>query len=174
MYRITQLGSMFGLSRSTLLYYDRIGLLCPSGRSQAGYRLYAAADKERLALICSYRKAGLGLEDISRLLATANQGSETIIRQRLQAIAQEISQLLDQQRLLANMLKLQAGETCSLGVDKQTWIAMLRAAGMDEQAMCQWHSEFEQRAPQAHHAFLRSLGITEEEAGVIRQRAVAG
>jgi len=62
MYQITTLAKASGLSRSTLLYYDRIGLLCPSGRSAAGYRLYSARDKERLALICSYRQAGLALE----------------------------------------------------------------------------------------------------------------
>ena len=173
MYQITQLAKANGLSRSTLLYYDRIGLLSPSGRSQAGYRCYSAADKERLALICSYRQAGLALEDIRCLLATTPQGSEAVIHQRLQAIAREISALQDQQRLLAKMLQLQAGEVCSLAVDKQTWIAMLRAAGMDEQAMCQWHREFERRAPRAHHDFLLSLGISEEEALLIRQKSAA-
>jgi len=39
MFLITELARKHGLSRSTLLYYDRIGLLTPSGRSEAGYRL---------------------------------------------------------------------------------------------------------------------------------------
>jgi len=49
MYRIRELAGLFGLSRSTLLYYDRIGLLSPSARSESGYRLYSAADRERFA-----------------------------------------------------------------------------------------------------------------------------
>ena len=169
MFRITQLARLFGLSRSTLLYYDRVSLLQPSGRSEAGYRYYSTADKERLATICSYRQAGLGIEAIRHLLTTAADGSEALIRQRLQAVGCEIRNLQAQQQLLAGMLNLQTGGALSVSVNKQTWIEMLRAAGMDEQAMQQWHAEFERRAPQAHHAFLLSLGIDEQEALLIRQ-----
>jgi len=48
---------------------------------------------------------------------------------------------------------------------------MLRAAGMDEDAMAKWHSEFEQRTPGAHHQFLLALGISEDEARLIRTRS---
>jgi DNA-binding transcriptional MerR regulator len=174
MYRITRLARQFGLSRSTLLYYDRIGLLSPSGRSEAGYRLYSPADRERLAAICGYRQAGLGIDDIRRLLATVEEGSETVIKKRLQEIGREIVGLQAQQRLLAGMLTLQSGGGLPAQVDKETWVEMLRAAGMDEQAMAQWHAEFERRAPEAHHAFLLSLGITEQEALQIRQWSEAG
>jgi DNA-binding transcriptional MerR regulator len=43
MHTIGQAAKHANLSRSTLLYYDRIGLLRPSGRSRAGYRLYNGA-----------------------------------------------------------------------------------------------------------------------------------
>jgi MerR family transcriptional regulator, thiopeptide resistance regulator len=171
MYRITQLARLFGLARSTLLYYDRVGLLQANGRSEAGYRYYSTSDKDRLAAICSYRQAGLGIEAIRRLLASAEVGSELIIRQRLEAIGCEIRNLQAQQQMLAGMLDLQAGGGLPVSVDKQTWIEMLRAAGMDEQAMQQWHAEFERRAPQAHQAFLLSLGIDEKEILLIRQRS---
>jgi hypothetical protein len=45
------------------------------------------------------------------------------------------------------------------------------AAGLDDAAMDTWHAEFEKRAPQAHHAFLHSLGIPEEEIRKIRHEA---
>ena len=41
---VGRLARRFGLARSTLLYYDRIGVLRPSARSAAGYRLYDAGD----------------------------------------------------------------------------------------------------------------------------------
>ncbi len=56
-------------------------------------------------------------------------------------------------------------------VDKQAWIEMLKAAGIDETAMMKWHSEFERRTPEAHHQFLLSIGIPEEEALFIRRRS---
>ena len=64
MYTIGQLVKEFQLSRSTLLYYDRIGLLRPSARSDANYRLYTAADLARMQQIILYKDAGLSLEAI--------------------------------------------------------------------------------------------------------------
>lgn len=69
------------------------------------------------------------------------------------------------------MLKnMSSGENASV-VDKAIWVEMLRAAGMDDDAMTRWHTELEQRAPHAHHEFLLSLGIPEDEALRIRQWA---
>ena len=67
-------------------------------------------------------------------------------------------------RLLADMLQVKARGWQVVDLDKATWVAILRAAGMNEAAMDAWHREFEQRAPEAHHAFLLSLGLPEEEA----------
>ena len=67
---ICLMAKRFGLSRSTLLYYDSIGLLSPSERSDSNYRLYSGADVERMELIDVYRRAGLPLVDISRVLSS--------------------------------------------------------------------------------------------------------
>ena len=61
-FTVGALGRRFGLSRSALLYYDQIGLLVPSARSSAGYRLYTEEDAQRLERICLFRNAGLALE----------------------------------------------------------------------------------------------------------------
>ena len=58
------------------------------------------------------------------------------------------------QRLLADMLQVKARGWKAAAVDKATWVAILRAAGMSEEAMDAWHREFEHRAPEAHHGFL--------------------
>lgn len=73
------------------------------------------------------------------------------------------------QRLLARMLRIAAAGGPQAGVDKETWVEMLRAAGMDNDAMQRWHVEFERRAPESHHLFLISLGIGEAEAQLIRR-----
>lgn len=61
MYTVSKLANEFNLSGSTLLYYDRIGLLSPSGRSESNYRLYSEDDAERLRKICMFREAGVTL-----------------------------------------------------------------------------------------------------------------
>lgn len=171
MSRITELARMFGLSRSTLLYYDRIGLLKPSGRSEAGYRLYSQEDRDRLAAICSFRQAGLTIADISRVLSMEEHADGAILKRRMGELGEEIRALQAQQRLLGRMLRVESLGELPVSVDKQAWIEMLRAAGMDEAAMRKWHSEFERRAPDAHHRFLLDLGIAEEEALLIRKRS---
>ena len=168
-YNISQLARLFGLSRSTLLYYDRIGLLAPSGRSAAGYRKYSEADYQRLYRICNLRRAGLSLEDIREIVNSSGAPPEALLEKRLHEITEEILALRGQQRLLSQMLKHMAVTGCPPTVDKTMWIEMMRTAGMDETGMDRWHAAFEARAPQAHQEFLLTLGISEEESREIRR-----
>ncbi|GAM10374.1 putative protein [Geobacter sp. OR-1] len=169
MYRITELANQFGLSRSTLLYYDRIGLLKPSGRSESNYRCYSPSEKERLESICSMRQAGVDIEGIRSILQTAGDDTTEVLKRRLAEIGNEISALMTKQRLIAGMLKLQGEGGPRNTVDKDMFVSMLRAAGMDDNAMRKLHAEFERKEPAAHHAFLLSLGISEKEALHIRK-----
>jgi DNA-binding transcriptional MerR regulator len=168
MYRISELARQFDLSRSTLLYYDRIGLLSPSQRSEAGYRHYSPADRNRLESICSLRRAGMDMEGIRAILAAAGDDTTAVLRRRLDEIGAEIEALRTKQHLLAGMLKVQGEGGPGAAVNKEMFVAMLRAAGMDDAAMKKLHMEFERREPAAHHAFLLSLGISEQEALLIR------
>lgn len=68
MISIGELTKNTGLSARTLHYYDEIGLLKPSGTTEAGYRLYDEAATERLANILFYRELGFSLKDIARLI----------------------------------------------------------------------------------------------------------
>jgi MerR family transcriptional regulator, thiopeptide resistance regulator len=168
MYRITELAHHFGLSRSTLLYYDRIGLLTPSLRSPANYRGYSASDRERLASICELKRAGLDLPGIRAILTAAGDDTSCVLQRRLQQIGAEIAALQAKQRMLAGMLRLNVEGGPKSSLDKEMFVEMLRASGMDDDAMRQLHVEFERRAPQAHHDFLLQLGIPEKEAFAIR------
>lgn len=173
MFRITELARQAGLSRSTLLYYDRAGLLKPSGRTEAGYRQYSQKDLERLATICSLRQAGLSVDDIRRILDREEEVGDRVLHRRLLEIREEIRALQTQQHLLAKMLQVQSLGEEAVKIDKKAWTEMLRAAGMDDAAMMRWHSEFEKRAPEEHHQFLLSLGISKEEALLIREKSRA-
>jgi DNA-binding transcriptional MerR regulator len=71
------------VSVRTLHHYDAIGLLVPSMRSDAGYRLYGEADLERLQQILFYRELGFPLDDVARLLAdTKLDRREALLAQR--------------------------------------------------------------------------------------------
>src|SRR3954453_4516336 len=65
---VGEVAALAGVTVRTLHHYDRIGLLSPSGRTAAGYRLYAPADLDRLHQVLLYRELGFSLEDVAALL----------------------------------------------------------------------------------------------------------
>ncbi len=168
-YSISQIARACGLSRSTLLYYDKLGLLRASGRTGSNYRYYTQQDLERLQRIGRFREAGLSLKEIRSVLSSGGTPGTRLLEKRMRETAENIVGLKKQQRLLAGMLRKVASGKRPACVDKQMWIEMLKAAGMDQNAMDRWHSEFERRAPDGHQEFLLSLGITAEEAVHIRR-----
>ena len=99
------------------------------------------AEQDRLSNNCVFRHAGLPIEDIRQVLDMVqnDDANGIVLRKRLQEIGEEIRTLQSQQRLIAQMLKVQASGELPV-VDKQAWIEMLRAAGMDEADMRRWHA----------------------------------
>jgi MerR family transcriptional regulator, thiopeptide resistance regulator len=65
---VSQVARMAHVTVRTLHHYDDIGLLVPSARSRAGYRLYGEDDLERLHRVLVYRELGFPLEGIAGLL----------------------------------------------------------------------------------------------------------
>lgn len=166
---ITAFARRFNLSRSTLLYYDRIGLLKPSGQSSAGYRLYDEKAAERMKRIDTFRKAGLSLEAIKEIVcADTDDSIEVALEKRLMNLNKEMAALQAQQHLVVQLLQSRGRHPRQRGVDVVQWVKMLEEAGMDEQARRRWHMAFERDAPDAHELFLRSLGLSDAEIAEIR------
>ncbi|CAN5265116.1 MerR family transcriptional regulator [soil metagenome] len=67
-YSIGKVADLSGVTIRTLHHYDEIGLLSPSGRSEAGYRIYEAQDLERLQRILFYRELGFTLQKIAAIV----------------------------------------------------------------------------------------------------------
>lgn len=67
-YTVGELSARVGVSVRTLHHYDEIGLLSPSDRSGAGYRVYGPDEVERLHRILVYRELGFDLAGIARIL----------------------------------------------------------------------------------------------------------
>ncbi|GGF12584.1 MerR family transcriptional regulator [Williamsia phyllosphaerae] len=99
LYRVGQLAELTGLTVRTLHHYDDIGLLSPSRRSGAGYRLYNGVDVERLYEILALRQLGLSLEQIACAIT-----GETSLEAMLVAHADHVdTQLAAMQRLQTHM-----------------------------------------------------------------------
>jgi DNA-binding transcriptional MerR regulator len=160
-----------GLSRSTLLYYDRLGLLPAAARSISGYRLYSSGDADRLAQICLHRQMGISLREIGTILGApgANAAVE-ILRRRLRTLDRSIEEMRNQQRCIVEILKQDSLQDKEINViNKKRWVEIMRAAGLSEEDMHNWHTQFEKMEPEAHQEFLESLGIKEAEIRKIRE-----
>jgi DNA-binding transcriptional MerR regulator len=65
---VSEVSKLSGVTVRTLHHYDEIGLLRPSSRSRAGYRLYGDQDLQRLQQILFFRELEFPLEEILRIL----------------------------------------------------------------------------------------------------------
>lgn len=166
--RISDLMRLERISRTTLLYYEKQGLIVPE-RSPAGYRLYSPEARHRLAALRRYRRLNLPLATIRQLLDTAETGAAQVLAERLVNIDRDIEALRRQREQLAVLLT-RPDLLLALPVrDRSEWTALLRKAGFDEAGMQAWHRGFEQSDPAAHDSFLIFLGIEAPERARIRR-----
>jgi DNA-binding transcriptional MerR regulator len=169
MFTIGQVAKQYSLSRSTLIYYDSIGVLKPSGRSDSNYRLYSAGDLKKMDKIQLFRSAGLSLESIGLLLEKEGSELNTTLENRLFSINSEIQRLRNQQKVILKILENESLERNSRVITREIWVSILKAAGLDEAGMKNWHIEFEKTSPEAHQDFLESIGLEQDEIELIRQ-----
>ncbi|MFK5647677.1 MerR family transcriptional regulator [Ornithinimicrobium sp. LYQ121] len=91
---VGQVAEALGVTVRTLHHYDEIGLVVPSERSRAGYRLYTEADLRRLQHVVVYRRLGFPLEEIGELLDGA--GSDTVVehlRRQRETVTHRVAEL---------------------------------------------------------------------------------
>ncbi len=163
MYTIKQMCQEGKLSRSTLLYYDSIGLLKPSHRSESKYRLYTDEDRSRLQKICTFREAGIPLEQMKELLDADVSREAEALTERLQSLNKEIRALRIRQKLIVELLKSKYTSDTKLILNQDTFAELLSTMGFDDEQRAHFHRQFEINDPVAHRFFLEFLGMEEEE-----------
>ena len=167
---ISKLAKKYGLSRSTLLYYDTIGLLSPCSHQKGEYRVYGTQEQERLKLLCLYRKAGIALKDIKRILDNEKTSLNSCLITRFKQLDRDIMELKVQQEIIANMLQNPSLLLLSRPMTKELWTKILKSSGLTEKMMRNWHIQFEQAAPDI--LFTASHGLSHGRSAALK--AVAG
>lgn len=136
MYRISQLAEALGLSRTTLLYYEKLGIV-RGDRLPNGYRQYSDADLQRLRLVLELRAAGLELKDCIKCLDDGID--QELLLRRHRELTDEI------EKLEIRRLRLEA----LLGQRKDD----LRAL----------HERLDRVAPMAHEEWLANQGFSKAD-----------
>ena len=135
MVTISELAARVGLSRSTLLYYEKLGLL-RSQRQRNGYRVYSDADRQRLVLLQQLQAGGLSLKECQACLD--GQMDRGLLRKRFEVLRAEL--------------------------DNKTRSLSLLAALLGEGSLKAWHESIEQQAPDLHRQWLITQGFSSDEA----------
>lgn len=159
MYLIRQLAAKYNLTRTALLHYDAIGLLSPSTRTEAGYRLYSEEDEKRLQNILLFRSMGISLDRIRQLLGGDGSRLANALLIRLDELNQEIGELKNRQRNIINLFR-----------EVKTLEEFLSHGSWDNKSHIlfngihpvEWHEQFEAISPNLHEEFLKVLDLIPE------------
>jgi DNA-binding transcriptional MerR regulator len=92
-YTVGEVAEIAKVTVRTLHHYDAIGLLTPSGRSRAGYRLYTDADLERLQQIRLHRELGMALEEVRRVLDDPHFDPHAALRRHRERLVERTREL---------------------------------------------------------------------------------
>ena len=86
MMTVHEVSKLAGVSIRTLQYYDKIGLLHPTGYTDAGYRLYDDTDLERLQHILLFRELEFPLKDIKAILNSPDFDRSKALEQQIELL----------------------------------------------------------------------------------------
>ncbi|MGO2319604.1 MAG: methyltransferase domain-containing protein [Vibrio toranzoniae] len=135
MYLISELAAKAGLSRTTLLYYEKLGLI-KGQRLENGYRYYSESDMQQLFLIQQLQSAGLTLKECQGCLET--KLDKHILRERLIQLDDEIEKKQQARELLLGLL--------------------------GERSQRELHDSLNKNAPSVYLEWLNKQGYSEKEA----------
>ncbi|MBM7456387.1 MerR family Zn(II)-responsive transcriptional regulator of zntA [Oceanisphaera litoralis] len=129
MFRIGELAKHFGVKADTLRFYEKEGLLSPSLRTPAGYRLYSEDDKRRLHFILRCKRVGFSLKEVDELLSL-KVGSCQVTSREVKAVAD--SKIADVEERIADLEQFrrslkQLSEACCGGLESAEHCSILEA-----------------------------------------------
>jgi DNA-binding transcriptional MerR regulator len=90
---VGEVAALAGVTVRTLHHYDELGLLSPSGRSEAGYRLYSYDDLTRLREVLTWRTLGFSLTEIAALLDDPGHDRLAALQRQRELIERELDRL---------------------------------------------------------------------------------
>jgi DNA-binding transcriptional MerR regulator len=166
MLKVGELAALAKLTVRTLHHYDSIGLLQPSARSDAGYRLYDRDDVARLHRIQALRSFGMSLADIGLYLDSPAGSPLAVVERQLAALDLRMREAA---RMRERLQRLRAELADGGQPDLSTWLDSLEQMGMYEKYFTQDELA---RLPMYHDEAVKAQfkELTDEARELIRTR----
>jgi DNA-binding transcriptional MerR regulator len=156
---VNEVSKLAGVSIRTLQYYDKIGLLHPTGYTDAGYRLYDDTDLERLQHILLFRELEFSLKDIASIINSPDFD-------RSKALEQQIEMLKLKREHIDNLMNFALGIKL-LGVKHMDFKAFDRSK-LDEYS--RQAKDMYKESPEYKEMEEKSKNRTKEEEGILADR----
>lgn len=115
---VKEISDLTGISARTLHYYDEIGLLKPTAKSEAGYRLYDDKALEKLQQILFFREFDIPLKQIKAIMEDSTLETNQILQMQRKMLVAKKERI---ERLIANLdCILNGGQTMDFEVFSKT------------------------------------------------------
>ncbi len=162
---VGEVSELAGVSVRTLHHYDEVGLLSPSGRSDAGYRQYSHEDLERLQEILVWKHLGLSLAQIRAVLDEGAHDRMGTLRHQRELVAREVERLGGVARALDRAI---AAEERGIRLKEETMFEGFDHGDYADEARARWGNTDSYR-----ESARRAAGYGEEDWQAIQAEAQA-
>mgnify|MGYP000497031353 FL=1 len=125
--QVGELAKRAGITVRTLHHYEQTGLLLPSARSAAGYRLYNLADVQRLHMIQALAKAGLELAEIRDFLEQESLSLTELLDAQITLLDKQLRSI---HTLRDRLVELRTGLLDDATPDLESWLQTLELMNM--------------------------------------------
>ncbi|EPX7616565.1 MULTISPECIES: MerR family transcriptional regulator [Enterobacter] len=125
--QVGELAKRAGITVRTLHHYEQTGVLLPSARSAAGYRLYNLADVQRLHMIQALAKAGLELAEIRDFLEQESLSLTELLDAQITLLDKQLRSI---HTLRDRLVELRAGLLDDAAPDLESWLQTLELMNM--------------------------------------------
>jgi DNA-binding transcriptional MerR regulator len=137
-FTVGELAKLTGITVRTLHHYDEIGLVQPSDRSRAGYRLYDEGDVLRLQQVLLYRELGLPLDRIAAVLDDPGHSAHASLLEHREVLVQKRARIDAMLAALDSALRHEKGRTAMKPEDVKTMFEGFDPAQYADEAKQTW------------------------------------
>ncbi|MEH6626974.1 MAG: heavy metal-responsive transcriptional regulator [Motiliproteus sp.] len=113
---IGKLATACGLTADAIRFYEKQGLIAPTGRTESGYRLYDSMSLERIEFIACAKEVGFTLDEIHQLLLLKDDPAGSCAevkehgRQKIEEINRKLVALARMKESLIRLVNKCSGE----------------------------------------------------------------
>jgi MerR family transcriptional regulator, thiopeptide resistance regulator len=163
MYKVSEFAARAGVTVRTLHHYDRLGLLKPSGRNGAGYRLYGERDLACLQQITTLKFIGLPLRQIKDLLDRGDLDLAATLRLQRGLLAEK------HQQIARAIQAIDEAELAMRSSNRPDWAALKKIIEvMEMESSMDWTKKYYSPEAQAKIEERKKLWTPELQANVSR------